>query len=568
MTDETLEEVRQHDAALRARGLAVWIGAEPTFTRRESQEPWWLTEAEGGDKEEQARALLQALALRLPQRPRLLKVPGRQFPDEPRPRFCLGAQWPRDPSRSFTPSADGLEGDPAAAPPSDPALAWLTVTPDPGVVEVNMAPAPDLETFLQWSRDVYAAAADAGLSAVRYRWNGQAVDSGGGGQITLGGPSPEASPFFRHPHLLPGLLRYLNRHPSLSYWFATECVGSSSQGPRPDEGVRERFEELTVALTGLGRSSVERSPEELWRALGPLLVDCSGNSHRAELNVEKLWNPYLADRGRQGLVEFRALRMERAPERMAAVGALLRALAARLVGAPYEEPFVDWSAALHDRFALPAVLEDDLREVLSDLHAHGVGLGPALTRQVLDPPAEVGRVAQDEVILTVTPALDYWPLVGDVASEERRGARLLDTSTQRLQVMIEAPAGEEPGQVSVDGWMLSLVALPSRGEGCWVAGVRYRAFVPEPGLHPRLPANDPLSLSWVRGARAVEIVLHGWIPGGGSYPGLPADPAEASRRREERVVIRSASPATATAVTPPADARSAFTLDLRRCAPW
>jgi uncharacterized protein (DUF2126 family) len=267
-------------------------------------------------------------------------------------------------------------------------------------------------------------------------------------------------------------------------------------------------------------------------------------------------------------VEFRAFRMERAPERMAAVGALLRALAARLVRAPYEESFVDWSAALHDRFALPAVLEDDLREVLSDLHTHGVGLGPALTRKVLDPPAEIGRVAQDEATLTVTPALEYWPLVGDVASGERRGARLLDTSTQRLQVMIEAPAGEEPGQVSVDGWELSLRSLPSRGGSCWVAGVRYRGFVPEPGLHPRLPANDPLSLTWVRGGRAVEIVLHGWIPGGGSYPELPSDAAEASRRREERVVIRSVLPEAATAATPPADARSAFTLDLRRCAPW
>ena len=567
MTDEILEDVRRHDAALRARGLEIWIGAEPTFTRRQSQEAWWLSEAEGGDKEEHARALLQALALRLPQPPRLLKVVGRQFPDEPKPRFCLGAQWHRDPRRGMVPSAaGGLDGEPAAVPPLDPELAWLTVTPDPGVVEVNMAPAPDLETFLGWSRDVYAAAAEAGLSPVRYRWNGEAVDSGGGGQITLGGPSPEASPFFRHPHLLPGLLRYLNRHPSLSYWFATECVGSSSQGPRPDEGVRERFEELTTALTGLGRAG-SVPPEDLWRALAPLLVDCSGNSHRAELNVEKLWNPYLPGRGCQGLVELRSFRMESAPERMAAVGALLRSLAARLVGSPYEEPLVDWSSDLHDRFALPAILEDDLRDVLADLEAHGVGLGPALVRHVLAPPAPIGRVAQGEATLALTPALEYWPLVGDVASEERRGARLLDASTQRLQVTVEAPAGEEPGQVAVNGWALGLRPLTSPGPGRWVAGVRYRGFVPEPGLHPGLPATGPLSITWVRGAGAAEIVLHRWIPGGGIYDGLPADAAEAARRREERVLVRPLSPAAARAAPRPAQARSAFTLDLRRCTP-
>ena len=566
MTDEILEDVRRHDAVLRARGLEIWIGAEPTFTRRQSQDPWWLSEAEGGDKEPHARALLEALAERLPQRPRLSKVLGRQFPDEPRPRFCLGAQWPRDPQGAMPSGPDGLDGEPEAAPPADPSLAWLTVTPDPGVVEVNMAPAPDLETFLRWSRDVYAAAADAGLSPVRYRWNGEVVDSGGGGQITLGGPSPEASPFFRQRQLLPGLLRYLNRHPSLSYWFATECVGSSSQGPRPDEGVRERFEELTTALNGLARAEIV-SPEDLWRALAPLLVDCSGNAHRAEMNIEKLWNPYLPGRGCQGLVEFRSFRMERAPERMAAAGALLRALAARLVGSPCEEPLVDWSADLHDRFALPSVLEDDLRDVLADLDAHGVGLGPALAREVLDPPAPIGQVAQGAATLALTPALEYWPLVGDVASEERRGARLLDASTQRVQVTIDAPAGEEPGQVSVNGWELGLRTSEGRGKARWVAGVRYRGFVPEPGLHPRLPATGPLSVTWVRGGTAAEIVLHRWIPGGGIYPGLPADAAEAARRRDERVIVRSPTADVPRAAPPPPQARSAFTLDLRRCAP-
>src|SRR5262249_5924809 len=160
-----------------------------------------------------------------------------------------GARWPRE---SLVPA--GVPDLPAlGAPPDDSLLidrddCWLTVTPDPGVVEVNLAPCPDLVSFLAQTRAVYAAAREAGLSATRYRYNGDVVDSGGGGQITLGGPSPEASPFFRHPDVLPGLVRYLNNHPSLSYWFASECTGSASQAPRPDEGVRERFDELAVTL--------------------------------------------------------------------------------------------------------------------------------------------------------------------------------------------------------------------------------------------------------------------------------------------------------------------------------
>ena len=236
------------------------------------------------------------------------------------------------------------------------------MTPDPGVIEVNGAPAPDLETFYREALATYAAAEAGGLSPVRYRFNGQVSDSGGGGQITLGGPSPEASPFFRHPGLLPRLVRYLCNHPALSYAFAGDCVGSASQGPRPDEGARERFEELQVAVDRLEARGAHVTPGELWESLAPLLVDASGNSHRAELNVEKLWNPFLPGRGKLGVVELRALRMAPTAAHLAAVAALFRALAARLQAAPYDEPLADWGAALHDQLALPSRLEADLQE--------------------------------------------------------------------------------------------------------------------------------------------------------------------------------------------------------------
>jgi uncharacterized protein (DUF2126 family) len=511
-----LSELSGQDAVLRHRGLDVWIGAEPTFTVHSSQDPWWLTQAEGGDKLERARALLADLAPRLPARPLLLDLPGRHFEGEPAPRFCLGARFRR------------------GAAPGDPEV-QLTVTPDPGVVEVNTAPAADLATFLADAEAIYAAAGTAGLSPVRWRFNGRGSDSGGGGQLTLGGPTPEASPFFRHPALLPRLIRFLCNHPSLSYSFASDCVGSASQGPRPDEGVRERFEELQVAVDRLEARGQHLTPAELWETLAPLLVDASGNSHRAELNVEKLWNPFLAGRGRLGLVELRSLRMPPSAGRLAAMAALYRAVVARLVAVPYLEPLSDWGASLHDQLALPTFLDEDLRGVLGDLSAHGLGLGPATTALLLERPEPLAELKVERATLTVLPAVEFWPLLGDVASQERAGARLVDASTERIEVRIVHDRGADPGRLGADGWEVPLTSADSGRRH--VAGLRYRAFVPRPGLHPGLPAQDPLVLTWEREGQRMGIELHGWIPGGGTYPGLPGDAAEARRRCRERVRI-------------------------------
>ena len=525
------EDLRAQDAVLRHRGVEIWVGAEATFTDRTSQEPWWLFDAEGGDKEERAVALLAALARRL-EAPPPERLPGRHFPGEPAPRFCHGIRAPGG--------------------------ALFTTTPDPAVVEVNLAPAPDLATYLAWCEAVHAAAAETGLSPERFRFNGQATDSGGGGQVTLGGPSPEASPFFRHPQLLPRLVRWLANHPSLSYLFAPECVGSASQGPRPDEGARERFEELSVALERLERRGEHLPPAELWEALAPLLVDASGNSHRAEVNVEKLWNPFLQGRGRLGLVELRALRMQTTPARQAAVAALFRAVAARLATVPYDEGLADWGASLHDQFALPHFLAEDLAAVLADLADRGLGLGAAARALVAEPAPVTAQVSLDGATLTVTPALEFWPLLGDVASQERSGARLVDASTARVQVAVAHAPGAAPGRVCAAGWELPL--HPVDGGRRHLAGVRWRAFAPRPGLHPGLPALDPLVLHWERGGKRLAIELHGWIPGGGVYPGLPADAGEAARRRGERVRVVDAG-----RIAPrPAPAPTGYTLDLRR----
>jgi uncharacterized protein (DUF2126 family) len=567
-----LGELVEQDSVLRHRGLELWVGAEPTFTDRRSQEPWWLTDAEGGDKLARARALLLALAPRLAARPRLLHLAGRRFQGEPTPRFALGVLFRRDdppgapgdaPGGGAAPvDAGGLDRPPAPTPPLAPGEALLTVTPDPGVVEVNTAPAPDLATFLADAEAIYDAAEAAGLSPVRYRYNGRAADSGGGGQLTLGGPSPERSPFLRHPWLLPRLVRYLSNHPALSFAFAGECVGSASQGPRPDEGVRERWEELQVAVDRLEARGAHVTPQELWESLAPLLVDASGNSHRAELNVEKLWNPFLQDRGRLGLVELRALRMPPTARHLAALAALFRGVAARLQAAPYTEPLADWSGALHDQLALPHFLALDLASVLEDLAAHGLGLGPATRALLTEPPEPLAEVRLGAATLTVRPAAEFWPLLGDVASQERAPARLVDASCERIELTLRHPQGQPPGRVGAAGWEVPLHAAD--GGRCHLAALRLRAYAPRPGLHPGLPALDPLVLTWERDGHRVSLELHGWLPGGGVYAGLPADQAEAQRRRRERV--RVGEPGPITLLRPPGG--GGHTLDLRRLDAW
>ncbi len=530
---ELLSECRAQDEVLRGAGLEIWLGAEPTFTDRTSQDPHWLWKAEGGDKEDRAAALLRELLGSLASSFRLERPEGRLYPGEEKPRFCLGA--------AYLPRGGGEER-------------WITVVPDPGVVEVNLAPAPDLVTFAEHVGSVYAAAAAAGLSPERFRWNGHAGDSGGGGQITLGGPSPERSPFFLRPRLLPSLVRYLNHHPSLSYAFAPECVGSAGQGPRPDEGVRERFDELGVALDRLAQRDAAGA-EELWTSLAPLLVDASGNSHRAEVNVEKLWNPHLPGRGKMGVVEFRALRMPPAPERLLALGALFRAVAARLARAPFEEPLLDWGPELHDRASLPHWLGQDLAGVMADLAEHGLAPGKKLQAWLSPEAPELARVEHAGGTLSVRRAADFWPLMGDVASQEGSTARLVDASSERLELLVTSP-GTGPGRLSAQGVEVTLEAA---GGPLHVGAVRYRAFAPSPGLHPGLGPHDPLVLEWERRGEGVRIELHGWKPGGGGYEVLPADAAEAALRREERVVVRPGRFRT------PLRAPSArLTLDLRR----
>jgi uncharacterized protein (DUF2126 family) len=440
-------------------------------------------------------------------------------------------------------------------PPVDASVLWSTVTPDPAVVEVNAAPCASVAEFLRANRRCYAAAAALGLAPYRLYYNGTVADSGGGGQITFGGPSPARSPFFVSPHLLPRLVRYVARHPAFSYLFAHDYVGPCGQSVRPDELGPAVLGELRLALALLERVP-DPAPATLWQALAPFLTDATGNSHRADLNIEKLWNPAQPGRGTLGLVELRAFRMQHTPERAAALGALVRAVLARLMtgGEALDHlPLVDREVELHDRFALPFYLEADLREVLEDLRGAGLGLAPVLARELeRDDWRHLATFELGDCTLEIRRALEFWLLIGD-ASQQQGTSRLVDASTSRIELALRPSRPDADGR-RLAAWRVQAngVELPLRSESeprgpVRVFGVRYRSFVPRQGLHPTLGSQAPLRL--VLGAdpgpraasalrRTHEITLLEWAPDGRDYADLPADLTEASTRRAARCVLR------------------------------
>jgi uncharacterized protein (DUF2126 family) len=455
-------------------------------------------------------------------------------------------------------------------PPVDRSVLHYTLTPDPAVLEVNQAPAADLQTFLKWNRELFRLAEQVDLAPERLQYNGSVFDSGGGGQLTIGGPRPEESPFFMAPQLLPRLVRYLLRHPALSYWFATQYIGGGSQSPRPDEGLPQQLDELCLGLEQLGRMPAP-TPSLLWETLRHFLTDYSGNPHRSELNIEKLYNTLLPGRGCLGLVEFRALRMSRTPERLTAIAMLFRALVSVLAQHELVTEPTCWGAALHDRFALPSVLRQDLREVFIDLRSTGYGLGEKIEELLLRADERhIGSVQLEGCRLDVEQACEFWPLLGDVVSQESGGSRIVDASTSRIEVRLSSFPGMgslDDWQVLVQGYRLPLVSVAGSGARSRLFGVRFRTFVPNRGLHPTVPALSQIDLVLMRRARqdALRASLFAWRPDGGAYPGLPEDAADAARRRAERFVVEPLRSVDVAAAKEPARAAlSPFCLDLRR----
>ncbi len=452
-------------------------------------------------------------------------------------------------------------------PPLDPRLQKFAITPDPGVIEVNIHPARNWEELVANTRVLYEEARLTRLGTEKFMLDGRHTGTGGGNHVTVGGPTPADSPLLRRPDLLRSLIGYWQNHPALSYLFSGMFIGPTSQAPRVDEARDDNLYELEIAFQEMDRRNqpgVETlTPWLVDRLLRNLLVDLTGNTHRAEFSIDKLYSPDSAT-GRLGLLEFRAFEMPPHFQMSCVQMLLLRSLIARFWREPYPGKPIRWDTSLHDRFMLPHFVAQDMRDVVLDLQRAGYPVrfewfAPFFEFRF----PRYGTVVYQGIELELRQALEPWHVMGE---EVRAGAtsRYVDSSVERMQLKVRHMTGTRY-VATCNGRPVPLAPTGTHGE--YVAAVRYRAWQPPSALHPTIPVHAPLVFDLLdvwSGRSLGGCAYHVVHPGGRSYDSFPVNANEAEARRMARFTPYGHTPGAMQYSAERTNPEFPFTLDLRR----